>query len=82
MSMNNPLTSVCCKATIYITIDNTSKEFQKNIGDVGGELSEDQEDDVRFLVSDILPQSGGFKTHLGEGKFFIEFDEMEVEEIN
>lgn len=75
--------TICVKITSYLTLDNLDNTFMKNLGDISSyELSEDQEDDVRMVVSDILPQSGSFELPFGSGSLFLEVDEVEVEEIN
>lgn len=80
MKKNN---SICVKVTGFLTIDNLDKEFMKNLGSLDAyELSEDQEDEIRYVASEILPQSGNFDLKFGSGTFFFELDEMEVEEVN
>lgn len=81
--LEEKLRRICVRASVYITLDHLNEEFRKNIGKLnGGLISEDQQDDINYVASEILPQSGCFDLPFGEGNFFIEMDEMEVEEIN
>lgn len=81
--MTEQVNKVCVKASAYITLDRFNDEFKKNIGKTkDGLINEDQKDDIRYIVSEVLPQSGSFNLEFGQGDFFFEMDDMEVEEVN